>query len=155
MKRSVALIGFALAASVAVAQPLPPASRTVYRCEVGGRVIYTDTPCVAAKRVDVEPTRGLDASSGRTRVGADVRLEQQRERNAELFKPLTGMDAPALDRETRRLRLSPPDRMACRALDRDIPAAEAAESRAGPQSLPAAQRRLFQLRAEWQRRGCG
>lgn len=155
MKRSLALVGFGLASSVAVAQPMPPASRTVYRCEVEGRVVYTDTPCLAARKVDVEPTRGLDASSGRTRVGADVRLEQQRERTAEQFKPLTGMDAPALDRETRRLRLSPQDRRACRELDRDIPAAEDAERRAEPQALPAAQRRLYQLRAAWQRRGCG
>ncbi|MBK1714845.1 hypothetical protein CKO43_18960 [Rubrivivax gelatinosus] len=54
----------ALGATAAQAQKLPTPSRDVFRCESNGKVIYSDSPCIGAKKVDVEPTRGLDASSG-------------------------------------------------------------------------------------------
>lgn len=50
-----------LGASMALAQSLPPSSRTVFKCEVAGKVVYSDTPCLGASKVDVEPTRGKDA----------------------------------------------------------------------------------------------
>lgn len=54
------------------AQSLPPPSRTVFRCEEGGKVVYSDSPCVGARKIDVEPTRGVSKLSGRERVGRDV-----------------------------------------------------------------------------------
>lgn len=39
---------------------LPAQSRTIYRCEVNGKIACTDKPCLGAKRLDVVPTRGVD-----------------------------------------------------------------------------------------------
>lgn len=52
------------------------AEKTVYRCEQGGRVTYTDEPCVDARAVDVTPTEGLNKWSGQERVAPQ--LQQQR-----------------------------------------------------------------------------
>lgn len=52
------------------------AEKTVYRCEQGGRVTYTDEPCANARAVDVTPTEGLNKWSGQERVAPQ--LQQQR-----------------------------------------------------------------------------
>lgn len=72
-----------IAASSVAAQSLPPTSRTVYRCEDGNKVLYSDSPCLSAKKVDVEPTRGLNKSTGREQIGQDVRREKHNEQMAE------------------------------------------------------------------------
>jgi len=38
-------------------QNLPPSSRTDFRSEVDGKVTYSDSPCLGARKVEVEPTR--------------------------------------------------------------------------------------------------
>ena len=51
---------------------------------------------MGAQVIDVEPTRGLNKSSGRVQIGADVQHEQHREMIAEALRPLTGLDAKQL-----------------------------------------------------------
>lgn len=75
------------------AQSLPQPSRTVFRCEVEGKVTYSDSPCLGARRIQIEPTRGVSKLSGSERIGNDVRVERHREIMAEALQPLTGMDA--------------------------------------------------------------
>lgn len=82
-----------LTASVpALATNLPPPSRTVYKCEVGGKVHYSDSPCVGAQKVDVTPTRGMNKSAGRQLTGSDVRREVFREQLSDAVRPITGTD---------------------------------------------------------------
>ena len=101
--RSIVAVALAvLAASMAtqvVAQKLPKPSRDVYKCELDGRVVYTDTPCLGASKVNVEPTRGLDSMSGKKITGADVRRERTNEAVAEAYKPI--FNEAAQQRETR------------------------------------------------------
>jgi hypothetical protein len=92
--------------AVACAQKLPPPSRDVFRCEHNGQVSYSDQPCLAAKKVDVEPTRGLNRSTGKERVGADVQRERFHEGMAEALSPITGgKDAKQLSTDARRFKL--------------------------------------------------
>ncbi len=144
-----------LLCSTTIAQTLPPPSRTVYRCEEGGKVNYSDSPCLGAKKLAVEPTRGMNKSTGKELQGPDVRREHLREGFAEMVKPVTGMDAKQLDQAGRRQRLSPETQRRCRVLDQQLPAAEAAEraAKATPQ-LPAAQQRLLDLRAAYRKLRC-
>src|SRR5665213_1158417 len=74
------------------AQSLPPTSRTVYKCTDGGRVTYSDAPCLGAKKLEIEPTRGLNQVSGKERVGPDVRQELQHEQLVNAVKPVTGLN---------------------------------------------------------------
>lgn len=154
MKSTAALFA-GMASAVALAQGLPPPSRTVYRCEVDGKVHYSDAPCLGARKVDVEPTRGLNQSAGRPLVGQDVQRERQREAFADSVRPLTGMNAQQLDKAGRRQKLSPARQQQCLSWDQQIPAAESAEraAKAGA-DLAAAQRRLFELRAAYREAGC-
>ncbi|MCE4555649.1 DUF4124 domain-containing protein [Pelomonas cellulosilytica] len=141
--------------TMAIAQGLPHPSRTVYRCESEGKVIYSDEPCLGAKKVDVEPTRGLNKSTGQELQGRDVRNERFRETVADAAQPLTGMDAKQFDQAGRRQRLSAADQRQCRLLDQRLPAAEAAEraAKAGAE-LVAAQRQVFELRKAYRTLRC-
>tara|TARA_B100001105_G_scaffold246562_1_gene230386 strand:+ start:2992 stop:3447 length:456 start_codon:yes stop_codon:yes gene_type:complete len=136
-------------------QKLPPASRTVYKCEQQGRVVYSDTPCLGAQKLDIEPTRGLDASSGRARTGADVQREKQRELVAEAVRPLSGMNSREFDRAARRTQLPAASQRACGALDESIPRLERREQQAaeGP-SRQAVQRELLTARAAFRHHRC-
>ncbi len=138
----------------AFAQKLPDPSRTVYKCEVKGKVTYSDEPCVGAQRLDIEPTRGLNKSSGTERVGPDVRREQQREALAEAVRPLTGVDSKQFDRLGRRTRLSPEAQRACASLDREIPALELREARTVGDERAAVQARLFASRKQFRELRC-
>lgn len=69
---------------VAHAQSLPPPAKTVFKCEENGRVVYSDSPCLGAKTVDVEPPRGVSRLSGHERVNAQVHLFELRKRFREL-----------------------------------------------------------------------
>ncbi len=143
---TVVLALLAVAAQSAQAQPLPPASRTVYKCEVKGKVVYSDDPCVGAQKLEVEPTRGIDKSAGPRRVGADVQREQHHEAIAEAWRPLTGMDAKQLDVAGRRMKLAPEARRQCSDLDRAVPAMESRERLAKPNERETVQKQLHELR---------
>lgn len=143
----------------AAAQPQPGSlrqpSRTVYKCEAAGKVTYSDEPCAGAVRVEVEPTRGLNKSSGSERTGADVARERRREGIAEALRPATGMDAKQFDTLARRQRLTPAAQDECRALDRVLPRAEADELRAATKPMKqVAQQQLLELRRRLLDLGC-
>jgi hypothetical protein len=144
-----------LASAGVLAQSLPPPSRTVYKCEVNGKVSYSDSPCLGASKVDAEPTRGLNQSTGRELVGQDVSRERQREQLAEAARPLTGMDAKRFEQAGRRQRLSPEIQRRCLQWEQQIPATEAVEKTARTSAeLAAAQQRLFALRSAYRKAGC-
>jgi len=154
MRQSLALF-LALCSASVCAQTLPPPSRTVYKCEDGKQVYYSDSPCLGAKKVDVEPTRGLNKSTGQEQLGQDVRDERLRESMAEAVKPITGLDAKQFDQLSRRQRLSAEAQQRCRLLDQQIPAAESAERSAKTGGEPtAAKQRLFELRTAYRKAGC-
>ena len=82
-----------VASTHAIATNLPPPSRTVYKCEVGGKVHYSDSPCVGAQKVNVTPKRGMNKSTGRELTGSDLRREVFREQLSDAVRLITGMDA--------------------------------------------------------------
>ena len=101
----------------ALAQPsaLPAPSRTVFKCVVAGKTVYSDEPCPAAVRIDVEPTRGL----GKT-AGTDVQTERMREATAGALKPVTGMTPEQFEVHRRRVYLSAAAKSECAGLDSDL-----------------------------------
>lgn len=138
------------------AQTLPPTSRTVYKCTANGKTHYADAPCLGAQTVDVEPTRGLNKSSGTERTGADVQRERQREMFAEAVRPITGMSNAEFDRAGRRSRLPPAQQSLCQQLDRQLPAAEHKERLArNAAEREAVQSELFHLRKTYRDNRCG
>ena len=140
--------------SLGYAQKLPPVTRTVFKCEVAGKVVYSDAPCLGAKQIDVEPTRGLDQSSGRRKVGSDVMNEQMREAMAEGIRPATGMDAKQLAVQGRRYQLSADAQQECHRLDGEIPSALQQEKTASQTELKEVQMTLFQKRKRFKELGC-
>jgi hypothetical protein len=135
-------------------QKLPTPSRTVFKCETEGKIYYSDSPCLAATKIDVEPTRGVSKLSGNERTGSDVRHERSREDMAEALRPLTGMDAKQTEVFGRRLKLSESARLECVSLDKTIAQSEAEERKATMDSLRAVQRRLFTKRTRYRELGC-
>jgi hypothetical protein len=100
-----------LAASSALAQA------PVYRCEAGGKVSYSDAPCVGARTVDVTPTQGMDKMGGQSRKGAEVQHDEGRKVLDKALQPLTGKSHEDMDVLRRRVNLSPGTRARCGALD--------------------------------------
>ena len=140
--------------SLAGAQSLPAPSRTVFKCEEGGRIVYSDSPCLGAKKIDVEPTRGVSRLSGKERVGNDVQREVFEERLAEAVRPLSGMNPKQYEVFGRRLKLAPEVQRECRHLDGQIPSLERAEAQASGPEFVTIQRRLFGLRSRFRELGC-
>lgn len=151
---AVVLCALTLTAMHASAQKLPPTSRTVFKCEVEGKTVYTDAPCLGAQTVNVEPTRGLDKSTGRERVGADVQREKQREIFADAIRPITGMSAKQLDTYGRRMKLTPEAQRECSRLDSGIAASEKAEKDAKGSAAGDVQSQLLVQRRRFRELGC-
>jgi hypothetical protein len=151
---AVAVFAGAAVSVSALAQKLPPTSRNVFKCEVGGKVVYSDEPCLGARRVDVEPTRGVDKATGSTRVGADVQREKHNEQMAEALRPIFGEDSKQRATRHRRAALKPQDRAQCYRLDREITNAEAADVQATKAEPSAAQANLLRLRRNYSSLRC-
>ncbi|QTQ34816.1 Uncharacterized protein ToN1_06400 [Aromatoleum petrolei] len=151
---AIALFVIAAPGMDAWAQNLTPPSRTVFRCEADGKVTYSDSPCLGARKIEVEPTRGVSKLSGSERVGNDVRLERHREIMADALKPLTGMDAKQMDVYRRRIKLEPTDRQECYALDGDLAAMEQRERLASGSHLSSIQGTLLKMRLRYRELGC-
>ncbi len=98
LKASIA-VGLIVMAAHVQADGLRPPANTVYKCVVGEKVHYSDTPCLGAEKIDVTPTRGIDKSSGGKQIGNDVDRELRREQIAESLRPLTDMNAKKVGRQ--------------------------------------------------------
>jgi len=128
------------------AQSLPAPSRTMYKCKVNGTTTYSDTPCLGATKLEVEPTRGVSKLSGKERLGNDVANERHRELFAEAIRPLSGMDAKQYATFSRRYQLSSSAQRECRTLDQELPVIEQEEKHAVQPALHDVQARLFLMR---------
>lgn len=136
------------------AQTLPAPSRTMYKCKIQGTLTYSDTPCLGATKLDIEPTRGVSKLSGKELIGADVAHEHQREEFAQALRPLSGMDAKQLAVASRRYQLPAAAQQECRELDQNLPPVESAEQHAPPAALRDVQMRLFQMRTRFRDLRC-
>jgi hypothetical protein len=137
-----------------LAQSLPAPSRTIYKCEAAGKIAYTDEPCLGAKRMDIEPSRGLDKFSGKKMTGTDVSNENRRDRMADAISPIAGTDRKEFATDVRRHNLSGSAKAECRALDLDLAQVEANERAAARDALPAIQRDLLGLRKRFKSLRC-
>ena len=151
-------VGAMLLVAVTVAEAqgttLPKPSRTVYKCAVAGKVVYTDDPCVGAQLVNVEPTRGLNKSTGRELTGADVRREKQNEVFAEALKPITGKTPKQMEVQRNRVFISAQAQAECANLDSEIARNEAHEKAVSIALRAPVQHELFVLRARHRELRC-
>ncbi|MFG6429801.1 DUF4124 domain-containing protein [Roseateles sp. LYH14W] len=135
------------------AQRLPATSRTVFKCEAAGKVVYSDEPCPAAKRLEIEPTRGL-TTTGKEGKGADVRHEIHREQLAEAVRPITGMNATQYEVARKRVYLAPEVRRECARLDASMASSEARERAANGRELAEVQSDLLRQRNRFKELKC-
>ena len=148
------LSGLAAPQLAAQSIKLDKPTRTVYKCNTDGKIAYSDTPCLGAERIDAEPTRGLDKSSGASRVGSDVAAEKRRELMDDAIKPLTGMSSKQMDVERRRFNLPPESKQECRILDGSVAEVEAKERVAQGTARPPIQQNLLGLRKRFRELKC-
>lgn len=136
------------------AQSLPPPAKTVFKCEENGKIVYSDSPCLGAKTVDVEPPRGVSRLSGQERVGSAVQQERLREHVADAMRPLTGMNPKQYETFGRRQKLPADTQRECQRLDGRIPLVEAEERQASGEALVDIQLRLLGLRKRFRELAC-
>lgn len=143
----IAVLVLALSFTQAIAGSPLHSSRTIYKCEDGNKVVYSDAPCLGATKLDITPTRGLNKSTGRELIGSDIRNEIRREQMADALRPLTGLSPERLAQLSRRTSLPTAAQQECKQLDEAIPLAEQLERTAlGTKELKPAQLKLFNLR---------
>ncbi|MBL0089736.1 MAG: DUF4124 domain-containing protein [Ideonella sp.] len=147
------VVGFLLA-ETAYAQKLPLASRTVYKCVVNGKTMYSDEPCAGAERIVVEPTRGMNKSTGMELSGKDIQRERQTELIADAVKPITGMNPRQYDTARRRVYLPPEAKAECNRLDLQLPLLESKEQASTGEEKALAQSSLLALRKRQRVLGC-
>ena len=147
------LFGLSEVAS-AQTQSLAPASRTVYKCTDGNKIIYTDEPCMGAQMVDVEPTRGLNKSTGRELTGADVAREKRNEQFADAVKPIVGLSPQQMEVKRRRIKLPGDVQAECSKLDGSIAQSEADERGSSGEAKTGIQRQLFVMRKRSRELSC-
>lgn len=150
----IAIAALTVIASSVAAQSLPPPSRTVYKCEDGKKVHYSDSPCLGAKKVDVEPTRGLNKSTGREQVGQDVQREKNNEMMADALRPILNETPEQRATRHKRFKLEPSAKVECALLDVQIPRLEEQERSATGQTLSTIQRNLLDSRTQFHSLRC-
>ena len=136
------------------AQTLHAPSRTLFKCQQHGKITYSDSPCLGAEKLEVEPTRGVNKLSGKERIGPDVRHELHREQFAEAIRPLTGMSAKQFEVAVRRTYLPGTAQQECRRLDQDLASTESEEKHTVQPVLRDVQARLFLLRQRFRELRC-
>jgi hypothetical protein len=143
-----------LGTSAVSAQTLHAPSRTLFKCQERGKIIYSDSPCLGAEKLEVEPTRGVNKLSGKERIGPDVQRELHHEQFAEAIRPLTGMDAKQLGIQSRRYHLPGAVQQECQRLDQDLVSTEYEEKHTAKNALQPVQARLFFLRQRYRELRC-
>jgi len=136
------------------AQTVPAPSRTVFKCEVNSKVIYSDSPCLGAQRLDIQPSRGIDKLTGKERIGADVHQERNNEQMAKALEPILSESPEQRAMRHRRAMLKPEVRVQCNRLDQEITLAEQAERSATKAMLPMKQADLLRLRQQYRDSQC-
>lgn len=138
----------------AYAQTIPAPSRIVFKCEANGKVVYSDSPCLGAQRLDIQPTSGINKSTGHERIGADVRQERHNEQMAKAWEPIMGETPEQRAKRHHRAKLTPEARTQCSRFDQEIAQAQQAEQGATKAMLPSAQSELLRLRREYRESRC-
>ena len=128
---------------------LPAPSRTVFKCVVAGKTVYSDEPCPAAIRIDVQPTRGI----GKT-AGTDVQRERMTEATAGALKPLIGMTPQQFEAHRRRVYLSAAAKSECAALDSDLAQLQSRERLELADNRPVVQSELLVARKRYREIKC-
>lgn len=142
--------GIATAQNIA----LPPASRSVFKCEENGKVVYSDQPCLGAERLTIQPTRGMNKATGKERIGSDVAREHRHETFVEAVKPLTGMDQGQFDKASRRTKLDSRAKAKCKALDAEIGRLESQRKVLAPSERQQNNSQLLDARTQYRNIGC-
>lgn len=139
---------------MAAGQSLPAPTRHIYKCEMAGKVAYSDEPCLGARKLDLVVPRGLNKLSGKERTGADVGNERRRESLAQALRPVTGMSPDRFAVETHRQGLGSYTQAECQALDQSIPRLESLEKTAAGADRTTIQRDLLISRKRFKDMRC-
>ena len=154
MKATLALLFIMTTNNLVNAQSLPPTSRTIYKCETGGKVVYSDAPCIGAKKIDAEPTKGANKITGKERIGKDVMMENNTEVFTKITHATTGQSPESFERQRRRIYLSPQDKISCAKLDIVINYLEKEEASAKKEQLRNVQENLYNQRLAYRNLRC-
>lgn len=100
-------------------------AQQVYRCDTGGKVAYSDAPCVGAKVIDATPTQGMDKMAGQSRKGREVQRDEFNRQLDGAIRPLTGRSHDDMNVLRKRVYLPAKDQQQCTRLDGLLPTMEA------------------------------
>ena len=139
---------------VALGLPYSVTAQQVYRCEVNGKVSYSNEPCQGAKLVKTPPAQSSDKTPAQHQKDMDT-LKAELERNTATKTRALAAKAPE-DPEVakRRENLTPLAKHSCSLLDQSLPQLRENAAHGTPESKEKAGIQLYKARKAFQDLRC-
>ena len=134
---------WALSALLCVVAASPAgAQTTVYKCESGGTVTYSEKACSGR----IVNTNDAPVPGKPNPNEVDVRRTEENQARAQAMQPSPGESAEQFETRRRRARLMPEDRDECARLDMRMPVEEASMNNPDPEAVANAKEALGKSR---------
>lgn len=139
---------------VALGLPYTVMAQQVYRCEVNGKVSYSNEPCQGAKVVNTTPAQSSDRTSGQQRKDMDALKAELERNNATKTRALTAKAPEDPEVARRRENLTPLAKHSCSLLDQSLPQLRENAAHGTPENKEKADIQLYKARKAFQDLRC-
>lgn len=139
---------------VALGLPYTVMAQQVYRCEVNGKVSYSNEPCQGAKVVNTTPAQSSDRTSGQQRKDMDALKAELERNNATKTRVLTAKAPEDPEVAKRRENLTPLAKHNCSLLDQSLPQLRENAAHGTPENKEKADIQLYKARKAFQDLRC-
>ena len=139
---------------VALGLPYTVMAQQVYRCEVNGKVSYSNEPCQGAKVVNTTPAQSSDRTSGQQRKDMDALKAELERNNATKTRALAAKTPEDPEVAKRRENLTPLAKHSCSLLDQSLPQLRENAAHGTPENKEKADIQLYKARKAFQDLRC-
>ena len=143
-----------LAMAACLSMTLPAMAQQVYRCEVNGKVSYSNEPCQGAKVVNTTPAQSSDKTSDQQQKNLDTLKAELERNNATKTRALAAKTPEDPEVAKRRENLTPLAKHSCSLLDQSLPQLRENAAHGTPENKEKADIQLYKARKAFQDLRC-
>lgn len=139
---------------VALGLPYTVMAQQVYRCEVNGKVSYSNEPCQGAKLVKNPPAQSSDRTPAQHQKDIDTLKAELERNNATKTRALAAKAPEDPEVAKRRENLTPLAKHSCSLLDQSLPQLRENAAHGTPENKEKAEVQLYKARKAFQDLRC-
>ena len=139
---------------VALGLPYTVTAQQVYRCEVNGKVSYSNEPCQDAKLVKTPPAQSSDKTPAQHQKDMDALKAELERNNATKTRALAAKAPEDPEVAKRRENLTPLAKHSCSLLDQSLPQLRENAAHGTPENKEKAEVQLYKARKAFQDLRC-